>query len=67
MLFIITKFGFLFLYELTTGFNIFRTRISNDAIFVGTKKTATDGVYTISKAGSLLSIDIDENNLINYI
>jgi len=67
MLIIITKFGFLFLYELTTGQNVFRTRISNEAIFVGTKKTATDGVYAINKAGSLLSIDIDENALIGYI
>lgn len=64
MLFIITKFGFLHLYELTSGQNIFRTRVSNDSIFVGTKKSTTDGVLVISKSGSLLALDIDENTII---
>jgi len=49
VLFIVTKFGFLFVYELTTAQNIFRTRISQDTIFIGTKNSKNDGLYAINK------------------
>jgi len=39
ILFIVTKFGFLFLYELITGAVLLRTRISNDPVFVGTRNS----------------------------
>lgn len=54
----------MYLFELTTGQNIFRTRVSNDAVFVGSKKESTDGILIINKSGSLISLDIDANSLI---
>ena len=42
-------------------------RVSQDTIFVGTKNRKTDGVMGINKSGSLFQIQVDENNLVNYI
>ena len=67
ILIIITKFGFLYYYELTTVSLIFRTRISQETIFIGAKNSKTDGAFAITKGGALLSINFDDNNLINYI
>lgn len=67
LLFLITKFGFLFVYELTSAQCIYRTRISQDTIFVGAKNTKNDGVYAINKQGNLISISVDENNLLGYM
>ncbi len=36
-------------------------------MFIGTCNSKTDGAFLINKAGALISINIDENNLVSYI
>lgn len=36
-------------------------------MFIGTRNSKTDGAFLINKAGALISINIDENNLVSYI
>ena len=69
VLYIVSKFGSLFLYELTTGALLFRQQISapQDTIFIGSKKYITDGIIVISKSGSVISANLDEKGYINYI
>lgn len=67
MLYIITKFGFVYIYELTTNQQIFKTRISNQPIFVAARNFANDGLLAINKDGSLLGGMIDENGLLPHL
>ncbi len=67
IIYLITKFGFLFVYELSTVSFITRVKISQDTIFIGTRNSKTDGIYCINKGGSLLTASIDENSIVGHI
>mmetsp|Transcript_21576 Transcript_21576/g.15774 ORF Transcript_21576/g.15774 Transcript_21576/m.15774 type:complete len:173 (+) Transcript_21576:474-992(+) len=51
VVFIITKMGFLYIYEISNAVLIFRQRITDSLIFVATKNPNTDGMICINKAG----------------
>lgn len=67
MLIIATKYGFLYLIELTTGSVVYSKRMTESPIFVGCKDTKFDGIYTINKNGQVLLSRIDENQMIPYL
>jgi hypothetical protein len=60
MLYIVTKHGFVYIYELTTNQQIFKTRISNQAIFAVAKNYSNNGILALNKDGSLIAGRIDE-------
>lgn len=51
VVFIITKFGYLYMYEISNAVVLFRQRITDSLIFVATKNPVTDGMICINKAG----------------
>lgn len=69
ILYIMSKFGHLFLYELTTGSLLFRQQISvpQDSVFIGARNSINDGILVISKSGSLISAVIDEKSYISHL
>ena len=52
MLFVLTKFGFIYVYELTTRLMIFKNRISDSPIFTGTKNRKKIMFTQSTKGGS---------------
>lgn len=67
MLYIVTKFGFVYIYELTSCEQVYKTRISNDPIFVVAKNLANDGILAMNKNGALFGGIIDENGLLPHL
>ena len=67
LLYIVTKMGFLYLYEISTCEQIFKARISNQPIFVVAKNYTNDGILALSKTGSLYGGLIDENALLPHL
>lgn len=67
VVFIITKMGYFYMYEISQGSLLFRQKLTDSLIFVATKNPNTDGMICINKAGSVVSINVDENNFIPYI
>ncbi|OAQ24879.1 clathrin, heavy polypeptide, isoform CRA_a [Linnemannia elongata AG-77] len=67
IIFLITKFGFIHLYDLETGTCIYMNRISGETIFVTAEHEATSGVIGVNRKGQVLSVSVDENNLVPYI
>lgn len=49
LLLCVTKFGFLYAFELTTGTLMQKVRISEAAVFSGAKDTQRDGLFVINK------------------
>ncbi len=63
----ITKFGYIHLFDLSTGTLIYRNRISSETIFVSAFQDSTEGIIGVNRKGQVLSVSIDENNIIPYI
>lgn len=63
----ITKFGYLYLFE-TVGANlIYRTRLCEDTIFVTCKSSKQDAVFGVNRRGQVLGITIEEAALVPFI
>jgi clathrin heavy chain len=70
IIFMITRMGFLFLFDIHTGKTIYRTpnRIAKDTIFVSTTHDATSGVLGVTaRSGKVLQININEQAIVPYI
>ncbi|KAF9336702.1 hypothetical protein BG006_007769 [Podila minutissima] len=67
IIYLVTKFGFVHLYDLETGTCIYMNRISGETIFVTAEHEATGGVIGVNRKGQVLSVSIDESNLVPYI
>ncbi|KAG9018769.1 hypothetical protein FRB90_009773 [Tulasnella sp. 427] len=67
VIYLVTKYGFIHLYDLETGANIYMNRISGDTIFVTAEHEASDGIIGVNKKGQVLSVNVDDNTVIPYI
>ena len=67
LIFIITKFGYLYMFEASKAALVYRQRITDQLVVVSTRNTTTDGIICINKTGQVLAINVEENNLVKYI
>jgi clathrin heavy chain len=67
IIFLVTKFGFIHLYDLETGTCIYMNRISGDTIFVTAELEATSGIIGVNRKGQVLSVSIDPDTIVSYI
>ena len=67
IIFLVTKYGYIHLYDLETGTCIFMNRISAETIFVTADYEPTSGMIGVNRKGQVLSVSIDENNIVPYI
>ena len=58
VVFIMTKFGFLYMYELSTASLLGKSRVTDQLCFVAAKNQQTDGMIVINKAGQIFSINV---------
>ncbi|KAG5640935.1 hypothetical protein DXG03_006606, partial [Asterophora parasitica] len=67
IVYLITKYGFIHLYDLETGACVYMNHISGKTIFVTVEHEVTNGIIGINKKGQVLSINMDEQTIIPYI
>ena len=67
VIYLVTKYGFVHLYDLETGANIYMNRISGDTIFVTAEHEASNGIIGVNKKGQVLSVSVDDNTIVPYI
>jgi len=67
VVFVVTKNGYIHLYDLETAICIYVNRISTDSIFVTCLHTQSGGIIGINRKGSVLVVTVDENTIIPYI
>lgn len=53
VIYVLTKMGFIHIYDLETGICIFVNRISDDTVFITTDQESTSGVVAINKKGQV--------------
>ena len=67
VIYMITKYGFIHLYDLETGLCIFMNRISSETIFTACGDSQGKGIVAINRKGQVLSISVDETNAVPYL
>ncbi|XP_045391143.1 clathrin heavy chain 2 isoform X2 [Lemur catta] len=66
VIYLITKHGYLHMYDLESGMCIYMNRISADTIFVTAPHEPTSGIIGVNKKGQVLSVCVEEDNIVNY-
>lgn len=67
IIYLITKFGFIHLYDIETGTCIYMNRISAETIFVTAAYEPTSVIIGVNRKDQVLSVCVDEENIIAYI
>ena len=67
IVYLVTKFGFIHLYDLETGACIYMNRVSGETVFVAAEHKSSNGLIAVNRKGQVLSVSVDENTIIPYI
>lgn len=67
MVYMISKMGYLFLFDIFSGKPVYRARITTDAVFASTEHSATGGILCITRKGQVLLVGLNESNLVPYV
>ncbi|KAI9851696.1 MAG: hypothetical protein M1838_003034 [Thelocarpon superellum] len=67
VIYLVTKYGFIHLYDLETGACIFMNRISSETIFITAPDAESSGIVGVNRKGQVLSVSVDESTIIPYL
>lgn len=67
IIYILTKYGFIHLYDMETGANLFVNRITADPVFTASAYNNGTGIVTINKAGQVLTVEVAKDRIIPYV
>jgi len=67
VIYLVTKYGFIHLYDLETGTCLFMNRISSETIFITAPDSESAGIVGVNRKGQVLSVAIDETTVIPYL
>ena len=67
LIYVITKLGLLFVYDLETATAVYRNRISPDPIFLTAEASSIGGFYAINRRGQVLLATVNETTIIPFV
>ena len=67
LIYVVTKLGLLFVYDLETATAVYRNRISPDPIFLTVDSPATGGFYAINRRGQVLLATVNESTIVPFV
>eukprot|EP01119_Soliformovum_irregulare_P023468 TRINITY_DN818_c0_g1_i1.p1 TRINITY_DN818_c0_g1~~TRINITY_DN818_c0_g1_i1.p1 ORF type:complete len:1708 (+),score=626.33 TRINITY_DN818_c0_g1_i1:60-5183(+) len=67
IIYLVTKFGYIHLFDLESGTLIYRNRISSETIFVTALHQQTGGIVGVDRKGRLLLVTVDDDVIVPYI
>ena len=67
VIYMVTKYGFIHLYDLETATCIFMNRISAETIFTTASDSDSSGIIGVNRKGQVLSVNVDETTIIPYL
>ncbi|TLD30353.1 hypothetical protein PspLS_01914 [Pyricularia sp. CBS 133598] len=67
VIYLVTKYGFIHLYDLENGTCIFMNRISSETIFTTSPDGDSTGIVSINRKGQVLGVTIDDETMIPYL
>lgn len=67
LLYVLTRSGTIFLFEVSTGARLLASRLSDALVITACLNYTTDGILVLNKNGNIIQLDIDPPALIDYI
>ena len=67
VVYLVTKYGFIHLYDLESGTCIFMNRISSETIFITAPTSDSSGIVGVNRKGQVLTVSVDEETIIPYL
>lgn len=67
VIYLITKYGYIHMYDIETATCIYMNRISSDTIFVTAPHESTGGIIGVNRRGQVLSVSVDEDSIIRFV
>ncbi|OIW02584.1 hypothetical protein TanjilG_24035 [Lupinus angustifolius] len=67
LIYVITKLGLLFVYDLESATAVYRNRISPDPIFLTTEASSEGGFYAINRRGQVLLATVNEATIVPFV
>jgi len=67
VVFMITKAGFLLMFDVATATMLVRTRVSTETVFTSTSSVRTGGCIFVNRKGAVLSAQVNEPAIVGYI
>eukprot|EP01018_Ginkgo_biloba_P000169 Gb_33029 [translate_table: standard] len=67
LIYVITKLGLLFVYDLETATAVYRNRISPDPIFLTTEASSVGGFYAVNRRGQVLLATVNEATIVPFV
>ncbi|KAI1498271.1 clathrin heavy chain [Biscogniauxia marginata] len=67
IIYMVTKYGFIHLYELESGTTIFMNRISSETIFTSCSDSDSAGIVGINRKGQVLFVSVDDDSIVQYL
>ncbi|KAJ7546238.1 hypothetical protein O6H91_08G031500 [Diphasiastrum complanatum] len=67
LIYVITKLGLLFVYDLETATAVYRNRISPDPIFLTADSPSIGGFYAVNRRGQVLLATVNEATIVPFI
>ncbi|KAL1533145.1 Clathrin heavy chain [Salvia divinorum] len=67
LIYVITKLGLLFVYDLETATAVYRNRMSPDPIFLTSEASSIGGFYAINRRGQVLLATVNEATVVPFL
>lgn len=67
LIYVITKLGLLFVYDLETATAVYRNRISPDPIFLTSEASSVGGFYAVNRRGQVLLATVNESTIVPFV
>jgi len=67
VIYVVTKNGLLFVYDLETATAIYRNKISNDPVFIACGAPSNGGIYAVNRRGQVLLMNLNEPAVVPFV
>jgi clathrin heavy chain len=67
VVFKVTKQGYLYMFDCSSGVTLFRFKISQDPIFLGCPAARTGGILLANRKGQIMNVTVNEQTIVNYV
>ncbi|POW02753.1 hypothetical protein PSHT_11983 [Puccinia striiformis] len=67
IIYMVTKYGFIHLYDAETAACIYMNRISGETIFVTAEHETSSGIIGVNRKGQVLSVTVDEETIVPFV
>jgi clathrin heavy chain len=65
--YMISKMGYLYLFDVFSGKPVYRARITMDTVFASTEHSTSGGILCITRKGQVLHVGLNEASLVPYV